>query len=64
MGDGGAVTTGDEALARRIKRLRNGGQSSRYHHEEPGANSRLDEIQAAILRARLPFLPAWTGAAP
>ena len=60
MGDGGAVTTSDEAVANRIKRLRNGGQTSRYHHEEPGANSRLDEMQAAILRARLPYLKAWT----
>jgi dTDP-4-amino-4,6-dideoxygalactose transaminase len=60
LGDGGAVTTADASLAARIKRLRNGGQTSRYHHEEPGANSRLDELQAAILRARLPFLPPWT----
>jgi dTDP-4-amino-4,6-dideoxygalactose transaminase len=60
MGDGGAVTTNDPALAARIKRLRNGGQTSRYQHLEPGANSRLDEMQAAILRARLAFLPAWT----
>ncbi|MGE3189494.1 MAG: DegT/DnrJ/EryC1/StrS family aminotransferase, partial [Vicinamibacterales bacterium] len=44
----------------RIRRLRNGGQTSRYHHEEPGANSRLDELQAAILRARLPYLAGWT----
>jgi dTDP-4-amino-4,6-dideoxygalactose transaminase len=60
LGDGGAVLTGDAQLAARIKRLRNGGQTSRYHHEEPGANSRLDEIQAAVLRARLVFLPRWT----
>jgi dTDP-4-amino-4,6-dideoxygalactose transaminase len=60
MGDGGAVITNDAAMAARIKRLRNGGQTSRYHHLEPGANSRLDEMQAAILRARLPFLQAWT----
>jgi dTDP-4-amino-4,6-dideoxygalactose transaminase len=60
LGDGGAVLTRDAALAARIKRLRNGGQSSRYRHEEPGANSRLDEMQAAILRARLPFLAGWT----
>lgn len=60
LGDGGAVITGDAQLAARIKRLRNGGQISRYHHAEPGVNSRLDEIQAAILRARLPFLAAWT----
>ncbi|MGH9176334.1 MAG: DegT/DnrJ/EryC1/StrS family aminotransferase, partial [Vicinamibacterales bacterium] len=60
LGDGGAVTTRDRALADRIKRLRNGGQTSRYHHVEASANSRLDEMQAAILRARLPFLRAWT----
>jgi dTDP-4-amino-4,6-dideoxygalactose transaminase len=60
FGDGGAVLTRDAGLAARVKRLRNGGQTSRYHHEEPGANSRLDEMQAAILRARLTFLPRWT----
>jgi dTDP-4-amino-4,6-dideoxygalactose transaminase len=60
LGDGGAVITRDAALAARVKRLRNGGQTSRYHHEEAGANSRLDEMQAAILRARLPYLGGWT----
>jgi dTDP-3-amino-3,4,6-trideoxy-alpha-D-glucose transaminase len=60
LGDGGAVVTGDRALADRIKRLRNGGQTDRYHHESAGVNSRLDEIQAAILRARLPRLEEWT----
>jgi dTDP-4-amino-4,6-dideoxygalactose transaminase len=60
LGDGGAITTNDETLADRIKRLRNGGQTSRYQHVEPGTNSRLDELQAAILRARLEFMPAWT----
>ena len=60
MGDGGAVITSDAALAARIKRLRNGGQTSRYHHQEAGANSRLDEMQAAILRARLHYLAGWT----
>jgi dTDP-3-amino-3,4,6-trideoxy-alpha-D-glucose transaminase len=60
LGDGGAVLTRDPQLAARVKRLRNGGQTTRYHHEEPGANSRLDEMQAAILRARLPFLAGWT----
>ena len=60
LGDGGAVLTRDAGLAARVKRLRNGGQTSRYHHEEPGGNSRLDEMQAAILRARLTFLPRWT----
>jgi dTDP-4-amino-4,6-dideoxygalactose transaminase len=60
LGDGGAVVTNDAALAARVRRLRNGGQTSKYHHQEAGANSRLDEMQAAILRARLPLLPAWT----
>jgi dTDP-3-amino-3,4,6-trideoxy-alpha-D-glucose transaminase len=60
LGDGGAVITNDQALAARIKRLRNGGQTDRYHHQEPGVNSRLDELQAAILRARLPRLGPWT----
>lgn len=60
LGDGGAVTTGEAAIADRVKRLRNGGQTDRYHHAEPGVNTRLDEIQAAILRARLPFLAKWT----
>ena len=60
LGDGGAVVTSEAAVAARIKRLRNGGQTSRYHHLEFGVNSRLDEIQAAILAARLPHLPAWT----
>ena len=60
LGDGGAVVTSDPALAARIRRLRNGGQSDRYHHEDAGVNSRLDEIQAAILRARLPHLGGWT----
>jgi dTDP-4-amino-4,6-dideoxygalactose transaminase len=60
LGDGGAVVTNDRALADRIKRLRNGGQTDRYHHVETGINSRLDEMQAAVLRARLPFLGGWT----
>jgi dTDP-3-amino-3,4,6-trideoxy-alpha-D-glucose transaminase len=60
LGDGGAVTFQDAALASRAKRIRNGGQADRYQHLEPGVNSRLDEVQAAILRGRLPFLPSWT----
>jgi dTDP-4-amino-4,6-dideoxygalactose transaminase len=60
LGDGGAVVTNDRAVADRIRRLRNGGQTDRYHHVEAGVNSRLDELQAAILRARLPFLRPWT----
>jgi dTDP-4-amino-4,6-dideoxygalactose transaminase len=60
LGDGGAVLTDDSALAERLRRLRNGGQADRYHHVEAGVNSRLDEMQAAILRARLPWLRGWT----
>lgn len=60
LGDGGAVITNDEALAGRLKRMRNGGQTSQYHHAEFGVNSRLDEMQAAILRARLPGLAGAT----
>jgi dTDP-3-amino-3,4,6-trideoxy-alpha-D-glucose transaminase len=61
LGDGGAIVTGDADLARRVMLLRNGGQTDRYHHELAGVNSRLDELQAAILRARLPYLTQWTG---
>jgi dTDP-4-amino-4,6-dideoxygalactose transaminase len=60
LGDGGAILTRDAPLAARLKRLRNGGQTSRYHHQEAGVNTRLDEMQAAILRARLHYLPGWT----
>ena len=58
-GDGGAVTTGDPAIAARIKKLRNYGEETRYTHTEPGINSRLDEIQAAILRVKLRYLREW-----
>jgi dTDP-4-amino-4,6-dideoxygalactose transaminase len=60
LGDGGAVVTRDRALADKIRRLRNGGQTDRYRHQEAGVNSRLDELQAAVLRARLPRLAEWT----
>jgi dTDP-4-amino-4,6-dideoxygalactose transaminase len=58
LGDGGMVLTSDEELRAKLKRLRNGGQSSRYRHEELGVNSRLDEIQAAVLRVKLKHLEA------
>jgi dTDP-3-amino-3,4,6-trideoxy-alpha-D-glucose transaminase len=60
LGDGGAILVNDPGLAARLRQLRNGGQSDRYRHEVAGLNSRLDEIQAAILRAKLRHLPAWT----
>ena len=60
IGDDGALTTADAELARTARCLRNYGQSDRYHHDLPGLNSRLDELQAALLRVRLPLLEAWT----
>lgn len=60
LGDGGAVLTNDASLADRLRRLRNGGQIDRYVHLEAGSNSRLDDLQAAVLRARLPYLSRWT----
>lgn len=56
LGDGGAVVTSDAALADRLRSLRNYGQASKYVNTERGVNSRLDEIQAAVLRAKLPHL--------
>jgi dTDP-4-amino-4,6-dideoxygalactose transaminase len=56
LGDGGAVLVNDPALAVRLRRARNGGQTDRYHHAEPGINSRLDEMQAAVLRVGLRHL--------
>lgn len=59
-GDGGAVVTNDEALARTVRSLRNYGEGERrYRSERPGVNSRLDEVQAAMLRAKLPRLDEW-----
>lgn len=59
LGDGGAVTTDDEALARRIRVLRNYGSQEKYHNDVKGFNSRLDEIQAAFLRVKLRMLDTW-----
>lgn len=56
LGDGGAVTTNDPDLAERIRVLRNYGSRVKYHNEVIGYNSRLDELQAALLRAKLPHL--------
>lgn len=60
LGDAGALVCGDEKLAQRAAVLRNYGQSVRYHHTELGLNSRLDELQAALLRVRLAYLNANT----
>jgi dTDP-4-amino-4,6-dideoxygalactose transaminase len=60
LGDGGAILVNDPGLAARLRQLRNGGQSDRYRHEVPGVNSRLDELQAALLRVGLRHLSAWT----
>ncbi|MBL8302012.1 MAG: DegT/DnrJ/EryC1/StrS family aminotransferase, partial [Ideonella sp.] len=56
LGDAGAVTTDDDTLALRLRRLRNYGSSVKYRHEELGLNSRLDELQAAVLRVKLATL--------
>lgn len=61
LGDGGALTTHDEDQAERLRALRNYGSLRKYHHVEKGVNSRLDEIQAAVLRVKLPRLAQWNG---
>lgn len=58
LGDAGAITTDDAALTKRLRSLRNYGSSVKYHNDEIGFNSRLDELQAALLRAKLPGLEA------
>jgi dTDP-4-amino-4,6-dideoxygalactose transaminase len=60
LGDAGMLVTNTTALAERASRLRNYGQSVRYHHPELGLNSRLDEIHAAMLSERLNWLPEFT----
>jgi dTDP-4-amino-4,6-dideoxygalactose transaminase len=59
FGDAGAITTNDPILAERLKTLRNYGSKIKYHNEERGTNSRLDEFQAAILRVKLKHLDQW-----
>ncbi|MBI5164238.1 MAG: DegT/DnrJ/EryC1/StrS family aminotransferase [Magnetospirillum sp.] len=59
-GDGGMVVAQDPALAARLRRLSNLGSERKYHHEEIAPNSRLDTVQAAVLRVKLKWLPEWT----
>ena len=58
-GDGGAIVTNKKDINERLLKLRNHGQSKKYYHETFGVNSRLDEIQAAILRVKLRYLDKW-----
>ncbi len=58
-GDAGAITTNDKNLAGKYKLLREYGQSQKYFHDIVGVNSRLDTIQAAVLRTKLPYLDSW-----
>ena len=60
VGDAGALVTSDPEIAERARRLRNYGQSNRYEHVDLGMNSRLDEIQAALLNVRLEWLDGFT----
>jgi dTDP-4-amino-4,6-dideoxygalactose transaminase len=62
FGDAGALTTSDPALAERARSLRNHGAKQRYYHDEIGACSRMDSIQAAVLRVKMPHLPRWNQA--
>jgi dTDP-4-amino-4,6-dideoxygalactose transaminase len=59
FGDAGAITTNDDELAARLRTLRNYGSQVKYVNQVQGYNSRLDELQAAILRVKLPHLDAW-----
>ncbi len=58
-GEGGFVTTNDPEIAAKVRMLRDHGSNVRYHHDILGFNARLDEIQAVVLRAKLPHLAAW-----
>jgi dTDP-4-amino-4,6-dideoxygalactose transaminase len=62
IGDGGMITTNDDAAAERIRLLHNYGQRVKYHHSIAGTNSRLDTVQAAVLRIKLPHLDGWNAA--
>jgi dTDP-4-amino-4,6-dideoxygalactose transaminase len=58
-GDGGLITTNDPGMAERLEMLRNHGSKKKYFHEMVGTNSRLDALQAAVLRVKLPYLDKW-----
>jgi dTDP-4-amino-4,6-dideoxygalactose transaminase len=62
FGDAGALTTSDPRIAERVRSLRNHGAKQRYYHDEIGTNSRMDALQAAVLRVKMPYLQRWNDA--
>ncbi len=62
FGDAGMLVTNDDQLAARARRLRNHGMEPKYHHHEIGGNFRIDALQAALLRVKLPYLPSYSSA--
>lgn len=62
LGEAGVCTTNDRVLAEKIQMLRDHGSRARYHHELMGVNARLDELQAAVLQVKMPYLDRWNAA--
>ena len=60
LGDAGCMLTNDEALANTVRKLANHGAADKHSHEFPGSNSRMDTLQAAVLKLKMPWLPKWS----